>query len=72
MFDLVVERVGEPSASAAVTGTTAAIAAELVARGRTPAGVHAPEAALDPASVLDALAERDVRVEERLVPGSRV
>jgi saccharopine dehydrogenase-like NADP-dependent oxidoreductase len=64
VFDLVVERVGEPSASAAVTGTVAAIAAELVAREQAPAGVHAPEAALDPQVVLDALAERDIRVVE--------
>lgn len=64
VFDLVVERVGEPSASAAVTGTVAAIAADLVARGAAPVGVHAPEAALDPRAMLAALAERDIRVLE--------
>jgi saccharopine dehydrogenase-like NADP-dependent oxidoreductase len=66
VVDLVVERLGEPSASAAVTGTVAAIAADLVARGYAPEGVRAPEAALEPAAVLGALAERDIRVVERL------
>lgn len=69
VFDLVVERVGEPSASAAVTGTVAAIAADLVARGQAPEGVHAPEAALDPRVVLDALAERDIHVVQAERPG---
>ncbi|MGZ8578260.1 MAG: saccharopine dehydrogenase family protein [Actinomycetota bacterium] len=64
VFDLVVERVGEPSASAALTGIVAAIAPDLVARGQTPGGVHAPEAALDPQAVLDSLAERDIHVLE--------
>jgi saccharopine dehydrogenase-like NADP-dependent oxidoreductase len=64
VFDLVVERVGEPSASAAVTGMVAAIAADLVARGEAPMGVHAPEAALDRRVVLDALADRDIRLLE--------
>jgi len=63
VYDLVVERVGEPSASAAVTGTFAAIAADLVARGQAPKGVHAPEAALDPQVVLDALADRGIHAE---------
>ncbi len=67
--DLVVERVGEPSASAAVTGTVAAIAADLVARGHAPEGVRAPEAALDPLVVLDALAERDIHVVQAERPG---
>ena len=69
VFDLVVERVGEPSASAAVTGTVAAIAADLIARGQAPEGVRAPEAALDPEVVLDALAERDIHVLETERPG---
>ncbi|HET9723447.1 MAG TPA: saccharopine dehydrogenase C-terminal domain-containing protein, partial [Actinomycetota bacterium] len=66
VFDLVVERVGEPSASAAITGTVAAISADLVAEGRAPEGVHAPEAALDPTAVLEALARRGFAVRETL------
>ncbi len=64
--DLVVERVGEPSASAAITGTVAAIAADLVAAGHAPEGVHAPEAALDPPAVLEALSRRGFEVREAL------
>jgi len=66
VFDLVVERVGEPSASAAITGTVAAIAADMVAAGYAPDGVHAPEAALDPPAVLEALARRGFEVREIL------
>ena len=55
-YDFAVEQVGR-SASAAITGTVAAIAADLVARGG-PAGVHPPEAAFDPRPFVDALAER--------------
>lgn len=64
--DVVVERVGEPSASAAITGTVAAIATDLVAEGAGERGVHAPEAVLDPAAVLAALAVRgfDIAIRE--------
>ncbi len=48
-YDFAVEQVGR-SASAAITGTVAAIAADLVARGG-PTGVHPPEAAFDAAAV---------------------
>ena len=64
--DLVVERVGEPSASAAITGTVAAIVADLVASGHAPEGVHAPDAALDPLAVLEALSRRGFEVREAL------
>jgi saccharopine dehydrogenase-like NADP-dependent oxidoreductase len=62
-YDLAVERTGR-SASSAITGTVAAIAADLVARGG-PAGVHPPEAAFDPQRFLDALADRGLAVSER-------
>ena len=55
-YDFAVEQSGR-SASAAITGTVAAIAADLVARGG-PAGVHPPEAAFEPRPFIDALAER--------------
>jgi len=61
--DLVVERVGEPSASAAITGTVAAVAANLVAEGG-PAGVLAPEAVFEPGPFLEALRERGFEVSE--------
>jgi len=66
--DLVVERVGEPSASAAITGAVAAIATDLVAGGAGAPGVCAPEAALDPAAVREALAERGFEVAIREEP----
>jgi hypothetical protein len=47
----------EGSASSVITGTVAAIAADVVTRGGT-ASVRPPEAALDPAQFLDALNER--------------
>jgi saccharopine dehydrogenase-like NADP-dependent oxidoreductase len=65
VYDFAVEQVGR-SASSAITGTVAAIAADLVARGGE-AGVHPPEAAFDPQDFLDALAARDLHVEEREV-----
>ena len=63
VYDFAVERVGR-SASSAITGTVAAIAADLVARGGPP-GVHPPEAAFDPGAFRAALAERDLLVSER-------
>ena len=67
MYDFAVEQTGR-SASAAITGTVAAIAADLVAHGG-PAGVHPPEAAFDPQAFVDALAERGLVVVEREEPG---
>jgi saccharopine dehydrogenase-like NADP-dependent oxidoreductase len=61
-YDFAVEQTGR-SASAAITGTVAAIAADLVARGG-PVGVHPPEAAFPPRSFIDALAERGLFVVE--------
>lgn len=46
VYDFAVERAGR-SACSAITGTVAAIAADLVVRGGT-SGVHPPEAAFDP------------------------
>jgi saccharopine dehydrogenase-like NADP-dependent oxidoreductase len=66
-YDFAVERVGR-SASSAITGTVAAIATDLVARGG-PAGVHPPEAAFDPCAFVTALAERGLTVEEREIDG---
>ena len=63
VYDFAVEAVGH-SASSTITGTVAAIAADLVAQGG-PAGVHPPEAAFDPRTFVDALAARDLVVEER-------
>jgi saccharopine dehydrogenase-like NADP-dependent oxidoreductase len=63
VYDFAVEQVGR-SASSAITGTVAAIAADLVAHGG-PAGVHPPESAFDPRTFLDALAERGFVIEER-------
>jgi saccharopine dehydrogenase-like NADP-dependent oxidoreductase len=62
-YDFAVEQTGR-SASAAITGTVAAIAADLVARGG-PAGVHPPEAAFEPRSFIDALAGRGLAVREQ-------
>src|SRR5262249_33711100 len=53
VYDFAVEQVGR-SASSAITGTVAAIAADLVARGGEP-GVVPPEAAFDPAGFVAAL-----------------
>jgi saccharopine dehydrogenase-like NADP-dependent oxidoreductase len=61
VYDFAVEQVGR-SASSAITGTVAAIAADLVARGGAP-GVVPPEAAFDPHGFVDALALRGLRVQ---------
>lgn len=66
VFDLVVERVGEPSASAAITGTVAAIAADLVAASHAPEGVTRPRPRSTRRAVLDALARRGFEVREAL------
>ncbi len=67
-YDFAVEATGR-SASSTITGTVAAIAADLVARdGR--AGVHPPEAAFDPRGFVDALALRGLTVTEREIAGA--
>ena len=66
-FDFAVERIGR-SASSAITGTVAAIAADMVARGG-PAGVHPPEAAFDALAFVNALAVRGLTVTERELHG---
>ena len=63
VYDFAVERIGR-SASSAITGTVAAIAVDMVARGGR-IGVHPPEGAFDPATFLSALAERGFTVSER-------
>jgi saccharopine dehydrogenase-like NADP-dependent oxidoreductase len=63
VYDFAVEQVGR-SASSTITGTVAAIAADMVARGG-PAGVIPPEGAFDAAAFLVALAERGLTVSER-------
>jgi saccharopine dehydrogenase-like NADP-dependent oxidoreductase len=68
-YDFAVEQTGR-SASAAITGTVAAIAADLVARCG-PAGVHPPEAAFEPRPFIDALAERGLFVIEGASPRRR-
>jgi saccharopine dehydrogenase-like NADP-dependent oxidoreductase len=65
VYDFAVEEVGR-SASSAITGTVAAIAADLVARGGA-SGVHPPEGAFDPRSFIDALAARGLTVIERVL-----
>ena len=67
VYDFAVEEVGR-SASSAITGTVAAIAADLVSRGG-PVGVHPPEGAFDPPAFLAALAGRGFRIEEREISG---
>ena len=62
VYDFAVEQVGR-SASSAITGTVAAIAADMVARGG-PAGVIPPEGAFDAGAFLAALAERGLTVTE--------
>ena len=66
-YDFAVEQVGR-SASSAITGTVAAIAADLVAQGGAP-GVHPPETAFDARAFVDALAERGLAVTEREIGG---
>ena len=63
LYDFAVEQVGR-SASSTITGTVAAIAADLVARGG-PVGVNAPEAAFGARPFVDALAGRGLTVTER-------
>jgi len=63
VYDFAVEQVGR-SASSAITGTVAAIAADMVSRGG-PVGVIPPEGAFDPGAFLGALAERGLTVAER-------
>jgi saccharopine dehydrogenase-like NADP-dependent oxidoreductase len=60
VYDFAVEHDGA-SASSVVTGSFAAVAADLVARGGPP-GVLPPEAGLPAREVLDALAERGLHV----------
>jgi saccharopine dehydrogenase-like NADP-dependent oxidoreductase len=68
VYDFAIEATGR-SASSAITGTVAAIAADLVAHGGE-AGVRPPEAAFAPAAFVDALALRglDVRTSEFVGP----
>lgn len=54
-----------------LTGHTAAVGARLLAEGDVDAGVHAPEAAFDPAAVLDAMTDFPVRF-YRVPTASRV
>jgi len=68
VYDFAVEQVGR-SASAAITGTVAAIAADLVARGGR-VGVDPPEAAFAARPFIDALATRGLTVNERVVSRS--
>jgi saccharopine dehydrogenase-like NADP-dependent oxidoreductase len=63
VYDFAVEQAGR-SASSTITGTVAAIAADMVARGGR-IGVHPPEGAFDPRAFLNALAERGLTVDER-------
>ncbi len=66
-YDFAVEETGR-SASSTITGTVAAIAADIVARGGR-AGVHPPEAAFDPRAFVAALAVRGLTVTERELAG---
>jgi saccharopine dehydrogenase-like NADP-dependent oxidoreductase len=66
-YDFAVEATGR-SASSTITGTVAAIATDLVARGG-PAGVLPPEAAFDPRAFVAALAERGLTISERELVG---
>jgi lysine 6-dehydrogenase len=66
-YDVAVES-EDGSASSRITGTTAAICADLVARGAGVPGVHAPEGALEPESVLEALRARGIEVREARTP----
>jgi hypothetical protein len=63
VYDFAVEQVGR-SASSAITGTVAAIAADFVAGGG-PVGVHPPEGAFDAQAFIDALTERGFAITER-------
>ena len=61
VYDFAVEEVGR-SASSRITGTVAAVAADLVARNG-PAGVHPPEGAFAPQQFLDELARRGLHIQ---------
>lgn len=63
VYDFAVEQIGR-SASSSITGTVAAIATDMVARGG-PIGVHPPEAAFRARAFVDALAERGLTINER-------
>jgi lysine 6-dehydrogenase len=63
-YDFAVEAVGQ-SASSTITGTVAAIAVDIVARGGGRLGVHSPEAAFEPRPFLEALALRGLTITER-------
>jgi saccharopine dehydrogenase-like NADP-dependent oxidoreductase len=65
VYDFAVEERGR-SASSRITGTVAAVAAQLAVAGG-PAGVHPPEAAFAPHTFLDELAERGLVVDEHRV-----
>jgi saccharopine dehydrogenase-like NADP-dependent oxidoreductase len=67
VYDFAVEQVGR-SASSAITGTVAAISADLVSRGG-PLGVHPPEGAFEAAAFLAALAERGFTIDQRETVG---
>jgi saccharopine dehydrogenase-like NADP-dependent oxidoreductase len=69
-YDFAIEQTGR-SASSAITGTVAAIAADLVGRGSSPVGIHPPEAAFAPRPFIDALAERGLIVVEGARAGRR-
>jgi saccharopine dehydrogenase-like NADP-dependent oxidoreductase len=69
-YDLAVERDDGTSASSAIAGTAAAVAADLVARGAGQPGVRAPEAAFDPVMFLAELAERGFTVVESRAAGA--
>jgi saccharopine dehydrogenase-like NADP-dependent oxidoreductase len=63
VYDFATENVGK-TASSAITGTMAAIAAALVADGGGQPGVHPPEGAFDPLEVLGALKARGFEITE--------
>jgi saccharopine dehydrogenase-like NADP-dependent oxidoreductase len=67
VYDFAVEA-AEGSASSVITGTVAAIAADLITRRGAP-GVRPPEAAFDPGEFLEALNDRHLGVEWRLTVG---
>jgi saccharopine dehydrogenase-like NADP-dependent oxidoreductase len=66
VYDFAVEQEGA-SASSVITGTLAAVAADVVAQGGSP-GVLPPEAGLPAGAVLDALAERGLHVRRSELP----
>ena len=65
LYDFAVEAVGR-SASSTITGTVAAIAADMTSQGG-PMGVHPPEAAFHARPFIDALARRGLTIAEREV-----